>query len=132
MSQNPQGHNSQAAAQSTAQGSQQGTQQGTAQGGQQAQGTPQQNQPNAQNQQARQPQQSTTEEVGSWFAETTVRAGVLVLGVVVLLFALGQAAGAPLLEAVGEFFAGFGVWLVVAFFALLLIVAATKSWRTVN
>lgn len=115
-SQNPQGHDSNAAARSDQQGSQQGTQQDTAQGGQQA----------------RQTRQSTTEEVGSWFAETTVRAGVLVLGVVVLLFALGQAVGAPLLQAVGEFFAGFGVWLVVAFFALLLIVAATKSWRTVN
>lgn len=132
MSQNPPGHDSNAAARSNAQGTQQGAQRGTAQGGQQAQGTPQGNQPNAQTQQGQTAQQSTTEEVGSWFAEATVRAGVLVLGVVVLLFALGQAAGAPLLEVVGEFFAGFGVWLVVAFFALLLIVAATKSWRTVN
>jgi len=128
MSQNPQGNGSNTA-RSEAQGTQQETAQRNAQADQQGQGTPQQTQPA---QRGQHPQQSTTEEVGSWFAETTVRAGVLVLGVVVLLFALGQAAGVPLLEAVGEFFAGFGVWLVVAFFALLLIVAATKSWRTVS
>jgi len=69
--------------------------------------------------------------VGSWFAETTVRIGVLLIGVAVFLFALGQALGVPLLEAVGEFFSGDGAWFAVAFLALLLIVAATKSWRTV-
>jgi uncharacterized membrane protein YdbT with pleckstrin-like domain len=124
MSQNPQGQGSNGNAQA---GNQQGTaQQGTAQGGQQAQAAGQQGRG-----QPPRERRSTAREVGGWFAETTARTAVLLIGVAVLLFALGQAVGAPLLEAVGEFLSGFGMWLVVAFFALLLIVAATKSWRTV-
>lgn len=124
MSQNPQGQGSNGNAQA---GNQQGTaQQGTAQGGQQAQAAGQQGQG-----QPRRERRSTAREVSGWFAETAARTAVLLIGVAVLLFALGQAIGAPLLEAVGEFLSGFGAWLVVAFFALLLIVAATKSWRTV-
>lgn len=122
MSQNPRDSNGTAST-----GSQRGdAQQGTAQGGQQAPAAEQPNAPPSQNR-----PRSTSREVGSWFAETTVRIGVLLIGIAVFLFALGQALGVPLLEAVGEFFSGDGAWFVVAFFALLLIVAATKSWRTV-
>lgn len=95
------------------------------------QGAPQ-NQPQQGRSQGQAPD-STAEEVGSWFTETLVRAGILVIGVAVLLFAIGQAVGANLLEPMAEFFAsGTGAWFVVAFLALLVMVAATKSWRTVN
>ena len=131
MSQNPNGGTN-----DTAQGRQgQQSQQGTAQGQQppnaqqgSGQGTPQQNQPRQ-----RQAPNSTTEEVGGWFTETIVRAGILVIGVAVMLFAIGQAVGANLVEPIAEFFtSGTGAWFVVAFLALLVMVAATKSWRTVN
>ncbi|MFC5973839.1 hypothetical protein ACFPYI_21155 [Halomarina salina] len=131
MSQNPnsgtgntaQGRQGQQSQQGTAQGQQtQNAQQGS------GQGTPQSNQPPQ-----RQAPNSTTEEVGSWFTETIVRAGILVIGVAVMLFAIGQAVGANLVEPMAEFFtSGTGAWFVVAFLALLVMVAATKSWRTVN
>jgi hypothetical protein len=141
MSQNPNSGNGNAAQGSQGQQSHQGSGQGqgqqprnTQQGGgtQQAagaqqgggQGAPAQSQPNG---------HDTAEEVGSWFTETIVRAGVLVVGVAVMIFAIGQAVGEPLLRPlVGFFTSGTGVWLIVAFLALLVMVAATKSWRTVN
>lgn len=84
-------------------------------------------------QQGRARQASTAEEVGSWFTETIVRAGILVVGVAVMIFAIGQAVGANLLGPLAEFFtSGTGAWFVVAFLALLVVVAATKSWRTVD
>lgn len=90
-----------------------------------SQGSPQ-GQPN---QQPRQ-QRDTAEQVTSWFTETLVRTGVAVFGVALLLLALGQLVGVNLLETVAGFLAsGFGVWLVIAFFAMLLIVAASKSWN---
>lgn len=130
MSQNPNG-----GTENTAQGRQgQQSQQGTARGQQtqnarqgSGQGTPQ-SQPRQ-----RQAPRSTTEAVGGWFTETIARAGILVIGVAVMLFAIGQAVGADLVEPLAEFFtSGTGAWFVVAFLALLVMVAATKSWRTVN
>ena len=96
----------------------QGTQQNPAQGNQ------------AQNQQAQSQQRDTAEQVASWFTETLVRTAVAVFGVALLLLALGQLVGVNLLSIVGEFLAsGVGVWLIIAFFAMLLIVAASKSWN---
>ncbi|QLG61431.1 hypothetical protein [Halorarum salinum] len=63
----------------------------------------------------------------AWFANTAVRTGLTVAGVVVLLFALGQAVGLPLLELATDALASeTGRWLVVAFFAVVLIGAAQK------
>lgn len=63
-----------------------------------------------------------------WFATTAVRAGVTIIGVVLLLFALGQAVGLPLLGMVTDALTSqTGQWLVVAFFAVLLIGAAQKG-----
>lgn len=63
----------------------------------------------------------------AWFANTAVRSGLTVIGIVVLLFALGQAVGLPLLElATDALTSETGQWLVVAFFAVILIGAAQK------
>ncbi|EJN57255.1 hypothetical protein [Halogranum rubrum] len=104
-----------------------------AQGGQQnpqrSQGQPAQGN-NRQNQQPQAQQRDTSEEVASWFTETLVRTAVAVFGVALLLLALGQLVGVNLLSTVAEFLASsVGVWLVIAFFAMLLIVAASKSWN---
>lgn len=68
---------------------------------------------------------------GEWFARATVRWAVVLVGFVVLLFALGQAFGVPLLGMVVDGLTTWtGRWLVVAFVALLVIVAATQTrWR---
>ncbi|MHB9285469.1 hypothetical protein ACKVMT_00335 [Halobacteriales archaeon Cl-PHB] len=66
-----------------------------------------------------------------WFAGTAVRAGLTVIGVVLLLFALGQAVGLPLLELTTDALTTqTGQWLAVAFFAVLLIGAAQKVTPT--
>lgn len=62
-----------------------------------------------------------------WFASTAVRIGLTLLGIVLLLFALGQAVGFPLLElTVDALTSQTGRWLVVAFFAILIIGAAQR------
>lgn len=67
----------------------------------------------------------------SWFATTAVRTGLTAIGVVLLLFALGQAVGLPLLELAAEAVTSqTGRWLVVAFFAVLLIAAAQRVVTT--
>lgn len=66
-----------------------------------------------------------------WFATTAVRAGLTVIGVILLLFALGQAVGLPLLDLATEALTSqTGQWLVVAFFAVLLIGAAQRISAT--
>lgn len=68
------------------------------------------------------------ERTTDWIASTAVRAGLTVIGVVLLLFALGQAVGLPLLELVtAALTSQTGQWLVVAFFAVLLIGAAQRG-----
>lgn len=63
-----------------------------------------------------------------WFANATVRLGLTLIGLVLLLFALGQAFGLPLLDVVADALTTHtGAWLAVAFFALLLIVAAQRG-----
>ena len=65
--------------------------------------------------------------LAGWFTETIVRAGVAIVGIVLLIFALGQAVGADLL---GVFVAALtsqtGRWLAVALFAVLVIAAAFR------
>lgn len=69
--------------------------------------------------------------VSRWFATTAVRAGLTVIGVVLLLFALGQAVGFPFLEMTTDALTTqTGQWLVVAFFAVLLIGAAQRVTPT--
>lgn len=78
--------------------------------------------------------QSTERKADSatqWFASTAVRIGLTIIGIVILLFALGQAVGLPLLElATDALTSQTGQWLVVAFFAILLIGAAQKAVPT--
>lgn len=65
------------------------------------------------------------------FARGIVRLGPVVLGTVLLLFALGQAFGLDLLGMVADFLATqTGQWLAVAFFALVLIGVAAGGWRS--
>lgn len=73
-------------------------------------------------------QQDDVESATQWFATTAVRVGLTIIGIVLLLFALGQAVGLPLLELVTTALTSqTGQWLVVAFFAVLLIGAAQKT-----
>ena len=66
-----------------------------------------------------------------WFASTAVQAGLTVIGVVLLIFAVGQAVGLPLLEfTVDAVSSETGRWLVVAFFAIMLIGAAQRIGTT--
>lgn len=70
----------------------------------------------------------TVESATQWFATTAVRVGVTLIGVVLLVFALGQAVGLPLLELLtAALTSQTGQWLVVAFFAIMLIGAAQKA-----
>jgi hypothetical protein len=60
-----------------------------------------------------------------------VQAGLTVIGVVLLIFAIGQAVGLPLLDFTVEALSSqTGRWLVVAFFAILLIGAAQRVGST--
>ena len=71
----------------------------------------------------------------NWFTETFLRAAVAILGLLLLLVALGQIAGVDMIGALGDLLATeVFQWVLVAVFALLLIVAASKSWniRTSN
>lgn len=64
-----------------------------------------------------------------WFTQSLVRTLVTLLGLVLLVFAVGQAFGLELLGATVEFLATeTGMWLLVALFALMLIVAAQRSY----
>ena len=66
-----------------------------------------------------------------WFASTAVQAGLTVIGVVLLIFAVGQAVGVPLLEfTVDAVSSETGRWLVVAFIAIMLIGAAQRIGTT--
>jgi hypothetical protein len=100
-------------------------------GGQRQQGQQsQQGQQTQQSQQTTSKQNDTGEQIASWFTETLVRAAVAVFGVAIVLFALGQLAGVELLSIVGDFLtSSVGAYLLVAFFGLLLLVAATKNWN---
>lgn len=107
------------------------------QAGQQGQqsGQTQQNQQATQSQQAAESgqQPDTSEQIASWFTETFVRTAVAVFGVALVLLGLGQIAGIELLSIVGDFItSSVGAWLFIAFFGMLLVVAASKSWSISN
>lgn len=71
------------------------------------------------------------EETAEWFAASTLRIGLAIIGFVLLLFALGQAVGLDLLGLVVEALnTRVGRWLMVAFFALLLIMIALRGFTT--
>lgn len=95
---------------------------------QQSGGTGQQQQP--QQQQPPETDPDAGKQVASWFTETLVRTAVAVFGVVLVLLALGQLAGVDLLSIVGDVLtSSIGAWLLLAFFGLLLVVAASKTWN---
>lgn len=74
-------------------------------------------------------EQGRTERAGEWFAESTLRIALAVFGFVLLLFALGQAVGIDLLGmVVSALSSQMGRWLVVAFFALAIIVVAVRGF----
>lgn len=65
-----------------------------------------------------------------WLASTAVRAVLVIVGVVVLLFALGQLVGLDLLGLTAEALSSeVGRWLLLAAFALLLIALAERGFR---
>lgn len=67
--------------------------------------------------------------VVTWFGEAIVRAVVVLLGLTVLLFAIGRIVGVDLLDTAVEVLdSGVAAWLLLAFFGLLLVLAATRSW----
>lgn len=68
----------------------------------------------------------------SWFTETFLRAGIAIIGVVLLLVAVGQMAGVDTFSIVGSILSSnLAQWAAVAIFGLLLVVAASKSWTFV-
>lgn len=70
------------------------------------------------------------DRIAGWLTETAVRAVIALLGVALVLLAIGEIAGVPLLSMLVEFLtSSLGVWLIVAVLGLLLIVAASKSWN---
>lgn len=74
-------------------------------------------------------EQGRTERAGEWFAESTLRIALAVFGFVLLLFALGQAVGIDLLGMVVDALTTrMGRWLVVAFFALAIILIAVRGF----
>jgi hypothetical protein len=78
-------------------------------------------------------EQTHTQRAGEWFAESTLRIALAVFGFVLLLFALGQAVGIDLLGmVVGALTTQMGRWLLVAFFALAIILIAVRGfdWGT--
>lgn len=78
-------------------------------------------------QQAGEPSQESAGATG-WFASATLRTGVILIGFVLFLFALGQAVGFPLLDLfIDAVTSPTGRWIVVAIFALLLIAAASRG-----
>lgn len=66
-----------------------------------------------------------------WLASTAVRTVLVVVGVVVVLFALGQLVGLDLLGLVAEALSSeLGRWLLIAAFGLLLIGLAQRGFRS--
>lgn len=69
----------------------------------------------------------------SWFTETFLRAAIAIIGVVLLLVALGQMAGVDTFSIIGSVLGTeIAQWGAVAVFAILLVVAASKSWSFVG
>lgn len=76
------------------------------------------------------PERTREEEAGAWFAASTFRVALALLGLVLLLFALGRAVGVDLLGLVVEGLqTQIGRWLAVAVFALAIIAIALRGFR---
>ena len=72
---------------------------------------------------------TSTGGVAEWITASALRVGLAITGFVLLLFALGQAVGFDLLGLLGDALnSRIGRWLVVAFFALLLIGIALRGF----
>lgn len=64
-----------------------------------------------------------------WFAASTLRIALAIVGLVIVLFALGQAVGVNLLGMLADALnTQVGRWLVVAFFGLMLIALAIRGF----
>lgn len=75
----------------------------------------------------RPPEEDRASRVGRWFASAAMRWGVILFGIVLMLFALGQAAGTNILGPIIDAMASqTGIWLLVALFALALVAAASR------
>lgn len=73
------------------------------------------------------PEEERVSRFGSLFASAAMRWVLIIFGVLLLLFALGQAAGTDILGPILDALATqTGIWLLVALFALALIAAATR------
>lgn len=73
---------------------------------------------------------SAGDRIAGWFTETAVRGGIALLGVVLVLFAVGQIVGIELLGSLVDFLtSSLGAWLIVGLLGVLLIVAASRSWN---
>lgn len=102
------------------------------------QGDTQQRQPQQQQQHQQQPDAPQNGAVQgtkavSWFTETFLRAAIALIGVVLLLVAVGQMAGVDTFSIIGSILASdLAQWGAVALFGLLLVVAASKSWTFVS
>lgn len=73
---------------------------------------------------------SEAETMSGWLAESTIRIALAVVGLVLLIFAVGQLVGLNLLEIVADVLVSpVGQWIIVAFFALLLIALAQRGFR---
>jgi hypothetical protein len=68
--------------------------------------------------------------LAGWLASTAVRTVLAVVGVVVVLYALGQLVGVDLLELVAEALGSeIGRWVLIGVFGLLLIGLAQRGFR---
>lgn len=73
------------------------------------------------------PRRGRAGRAGAWFAETAARTALALVGLLLLLFALGQAFGLDLLGTFADAVTSqTGRWLVVALFAVLIIVGAAR------
>lgn len=73
------------------------------------------------------------DDVAGWFAASTLRVALAFVGIVLLLFALGQAVGLDLLGMVADALATeVGRWMLVAVFALVLILLAVRGFGTAS
>lgn len=74
---------------------------------------------------------AATGSTEDWFAMSALRIALVLVGLVIVLFALGQAVGVDLLGTITDALGTqLGRWLVVAFFGLVLIVVAVRGFAT--
>lgn len=75
-------------------------------------------------------QRTTGEAMSEWIAEGALRIALTIVGLVLLVYAVGRAVGVNLLDIfIDALLSPLGRWIVVAFFALLLIVVAVRGFR---